>query len=289
VTLKSPDGRDWSTVLETIDAKNPQRVSFAITGGLSQATIHVWETNSQKTFAHVADLTPQDARFTFSFAPGSLYSLTTTTGQGRGGEMPPAQKPFPIPYRDNFENVELERAPRFLSDQNGAFEVRPCSYRSGRCLEQVITAKPIPWGPLPDPFTLAGEVSWSDYRIACDVYLSGSGPATLMGRVDSADVFRDGNAIWPSGYILRFDPAGKWALSSTAYNVPTQTLASGSAHFLANRWHRAELQFQGKEIAVLLDKQQLARVTDSSHSAGMFAIGTGWNRAQFDNLSVTKQ
>ena len=33
------------------------------------------------------------------------------------------------------------------------------SASAGRCLEQVITVKPTPWGPLPDPFTLAGDVT----------------------------------------------------------------------------------------------------------------------------------
>jgi hypothetical protein len=288
VTLESPNGRDWSIVLETIDAKQSQHVTFEIKGGLSRKPVHVWETNGQKIFERVADVTPQHNKFQYEFDPDSLYSLTTTTGQGKGAARPPAPSPFPNPYIETFESTELQRAPRFLSDQNGAFEVRPCLQRQGRCLDQVIVDKPIPWGPQPDPFTLAGEISWSDYQIACDVLIV-DGPVTLIGRIDSADVFRDGNAIWPSGYVLSVQPEGAWALSSAAYKVVSRTLASGNMALTADKWHRVVLKFHGQQITASIDGNPMASVTDSAHDHGMFGIGTGWNRAQFDNLAVTKE
>ena len=288
VTLKSLNGKDWSIVLETIDAKQSQQVTFEIKGGLSPKPVHIWETNGQKMFEHVADVTPQNNKFQYKFDSDSLYSLTTTTGQGKGAAQPPAPSPFPNPYNETFESTELQRAPRFLSDQNGAFEVRPCLQREGRCLDQVIVDKPIPWGPQPDPFTLAGDTSWSDYEIACDVLMV-NGPVMLIGRIDSADVFRDGNAIWPSGYVLRVNPNGAWALSSAAYKVVSRTLASGSMTLAADKWHRVVLKFHGQQITVSIDGNQIAAVTDSAHDRGMFGIGTGWNRGQFDNLAVTNE
>jgi galactosylceramidase len=288
VTLESPNGKDWSIVLETIDAKQSQHVTFEIKGGLSPKTVHVWETNGQKVFEHVADVTPQHNKFEYQFDSDSLYSLTTTTGQGKGAARPAAPSPFPNPYIEDFESTELQRTPRFLSDQNGAFEVRPCLQRKGRCLDQVIVDKPIPWGPQPDPFTLAGDTSWSDYQIACDVLIV-DGPITLIGRIDSADVFRDGNAIWPSGYVLSVHPDGTWALSSAAYKVVYRTLASGNMSLTADKWHRVVLKFHGQQIAASIDGNPVAAVTDSAHDRGMFGIGTGWNRGQFDNLAVTKE
>ena len=288
VTLKSPSTKDWSVVLETIDAKGSQAVTFKITHGLSAGVVHVWETNSHKTFEHVADLTPTLGRFTYTFDPDSLYSLTTTVGQGKGSSEPPADKSFPFPYSDNFEGTELRRAPRFLSDQNGAFEVHSCWQRSGRCLEQVIADKPIPWDPMPDPFTLAGNVNRSDYQISCDVNLGADGSASVMGRIDSANVFRDGKAIWPSGYVLTLTAAGRWALLSAGYKVPTRSLASGEVNLSGGAWHRLSLKFLSTSIEASLDGKQLAQVADGSHSHGMFALGSGWFHVQFDNLAVTK-
>jgi hypothetical protein len=287
VSLKSTNGKDWSVVAETIDAKQPQPVTITVGGGLSGETVHVWETNTQHTFEHVADATPVGGKMSYTLDPDSLYTFTTTTGQGRGAAKPPAAAAFPLPYADGFEDTEVARAPRFLSDQDGAFEAHPCLHRPGRCLEQVITVKPTPWGPLPDPFTLAGAVTWTDYRIAADILLSGNGPVTLMGRIDSADVFQDQKVIWPSGYVLSIEPSGKWVLSASAYKAATRQLAFGAARLAPGKWHRAELVFKADQISASLDGKTLATTTDASHPRGLFAIGTGWNRAQFDNLSVT--
>jgi hypothetical protein len=288
VSLKSPNGKDWSVVVETIDAKQPQRVIIKI-AGLSREAVHVWETNGQRTFEHVADVAPLDGIVSYTLDPDSLYTFTTTTGQGRGTAKPPSDNAFPLPYADSFEDTDLARAPRYLSDQDGAFEAHPCMGRKGRCLEQVITVKPIPWGPLPDPFTLAGDVKWSDYRITADILLNGNGPVALMGRIDSSDVFKDDKARWPSGYVFSIEPGGKWTLSTAAYKSATRELASGSVKLAAGKWHHAELAFKANQVSASLDGKTIANATDASHPRGMFAVGTGWNRAQFDNLSVTPQ
>lgn len=286
VSLRSPDKKNWSVVLETIGAQHPQTASFRITGGLAANVVHVWETNAVRTFDHVADIEPTGAAFTFTFDPDSLYSLTTTTGQRRGSAQPPPPAPFPLPYHDDFESTPLGRSPKFLSDQDGAFEVHPCAGRAGRCLEQVIVTPPIPWGPLPDPFTIAGDAAWTDYSITADVRFLSAASASVMGRIDSADVFRDGRAHWPSGYVLRVQPGGSWQLLSCAYGKPVATLASGVAKLDAAQWHRLTLRFHGSRIVALLDRAQLAAVDDATHPRGMFALGSEWGRVQFDNLNV---
>ncbi len=286
VTLKSPNQKDWSVVLETIDAKEPQQVSFAVAGGLSKGTVHVWETNANRIFEKLADLSPQDGRFTYTFEPESIYSLTTTTGQGKGTAQPPAPAAFPLPYADNFEQTPLNHQPKYLADQDGSFEVQPCNGRAGNCLEQVISEKPIPWGPFPDPYTMAGDIGWTDYSIAADVHFQSAAPATVMGRIETTDVFQDGNAHWPCGYILRLKPDGTWDLVSTEYKKPTVTLAAGSVKIDKTQWHHLELRFHGSQIRAALDGAELAEVEDASHMHGMFAIGTEWDHIQFDNLQV---
>jgi hypothetical protein len=287
VALKSTDGSNWSVILETIDATNSQSVRFVVKGGLSTATVHVWETNAQHTFDHVADVPVRDGAFSYNFDPDSLYSLTTTTGQGKGDAQPPASAPFPLPYHDNFEDTPLRHTPRFLADQDGAFEVRACEARPGKCLEQQITERPIPWGPLPDPWTLAGDVHWTDYSIDADARFEAAGSAMLIGRIDSADVFRNQAARLPSGYIFRVHGDGAWELLESAYNQVTRTLAQGQIGAASGTWHHLQLSFRGRQIVALLDGRQLASVQDDAHSHGMFGVGSGWSRTQFDDLSVT--
>jgi hypothetical protein len=286
VSLKSPDGKDWSVILETVDATIAQSVRFRLTGGLKTSSIHIWETNQTRTFKHVADVSPNHSSFAYTFEPGSLYSLTTTTGQAKGTAAPPPEKPFPFPYRDSFEKTALNRAPKYLSDQDGAFEVHPCLYRSGRCLAQVITAKPIPWSHLLDPWTLAGDESWTDYHLAADVLVSDTGPVALLGRIDSANSFQEG--IFPGGYVFRLDPDGVWKLLSTTDSAVPVVLSHGQIELSTPRWHHIDLVFHGDTIAVSLDGKSLAQVKDTTHVHGMFGLGTGWNQGQFDNLSVSR-
>jgi hypothetical protein len=288
VALRSPDKKNWSIVLETIDARNPQKVQFRLAGGLRTTEIHIWETNNSRSFEHVADVKPESGSFEYTFDPDSLYSLTTTTGQGKGGAQPPAAGPFPLPYADDFEKTSPGHTPKYLSDQDGAFEVHSCKGRPGLCLEQVITEKPIPWSPLPDPFTIAGDEAWTDYSISADVHYNSTAPAVVMGRIDSSDVFIDDKARWPSGYILRVRPDGAWELLSTEYKKPAVTLSSGSTPLDGNQWHRLDLGFSGKQITAAIDGKPLLTVENTAHAHGMFGLGTEWDHVQFDNLSVQK-
>jgi hypothetical protein len=189
-----------------------------------------------------------------------------------------------LPYSEDFERITSSHAPKYLADQDGAFEVHSCQQRRGNCLEQVITEKPTPWGPLPNPFTLTGDSDWTDYSVTTDALLLTANEACVMGRIDSADVFRDDKALWPSGYILRVARDGAWDLLSTAYKAPVRTLASG--RITLRGWFHLALAFHGDLISATINGKQLASVHDSAHKSGMFAIGTDWGRAQLDNLTV---
>ncbi len=284
VSLRSPDKRDWSVILETINAVRPQKVEFKLTNGLTASTVHVWETNNQRTFEHVADVSVKNGAFEYTFEPDSLYSLTTTTGQGKGAAVPPPAKGFPLPYADDFESTRVGGTPKYLSDQDGAFEVHKCDGRAGLCLEQVITEKPVPWSPLPDPFTLAGSDTWTDYHVGVDVHFLSKAPALLFGRIDSANVFSDGKALLPSGYALRLEPNGRWDLLSASYKEPTATLGMGYVRLDAAKWHRLELEFQGTTVTAMLDGKTLIKTESEAHTRGMFGVGTKWDHTQFDNL-----
>ncbi len=286
VTLKSPSSSDYSIIVETIGASMPQSVGFRVTGGLSTGPVHVWETNAQKTFEHVTDLNPEGGTVELALEPDSLYSLTTTTGQGKGAASPPAARPFPFPYDENFESTPDGRSPRFLADQDGAFEVWPCTNRKGRCLRQVINKKPIPWGPVPDPYTYLGDSGWIDYSVSADAMLLEPGDLTLIGRIDSADVFQDGKAPYPSGYVLRVRNGGSWELLNTKYKVPTVKLAAGKAALSLKSWHQLRLSFNGSHIEAFVDGKSVAKVDDSTHRSGMAGIGSGWNLAEFDNFTI---
>ena len=287
VTLKAPSGNDYSVIVETIDATEPQAVEFQISGGLSTGAVHVWETNAVKSFESLSDITPQDGAFRITLEPDAIYSLTTTVGQGKGTAAPPPPAPFPFPYSDDFESVTIGKTPKYLADQDGAFEVAACTGRPGKCLRQVIDHRPIPWMNIaPDPFTFLGSADWSDYEVSTDAMIEERGSVTLVGRIDSADVFQDGKARWVSGYLLSVQQDGTWELDSTKFKTPTNKLASGKVPVQLKTWHKLALAFKGTAIRASIDGALVANVTDTSHAKGMAGIGTAWNTAQFDNFSI---
>jgi len=107
-----------------------------------------------------------------------------------------------------------------------------------------------------------------------------------MGRIDSANVFQEEKARWPSGYILRVNPDGGWELLSAEFKKPVATLASGSSALDSNQWHRLELSFHGQQITASIDGKPLSTIDNTAHTHGMFALGTEWDHVQFDNLRV---
>jgi hypothetical protein len=287
VTLKAPDSNDYSVIIETVDATEPQEVVFKITGGLSTGTVHVWQTNASKSFEKLSDITPRNGSFSITLEPDSIYSLTTTTGQGKGAATPPPASPFPFPYSDNFEGTAAGKSPKYFADQDGAFEVTPCSGRQGQCLRQVVRQHPIAWGVLsPDPVTFLGSADWSDYELSTDVMLEEPGDVTLVGRIDSADWFEDGKARWPSAYVFEVRQDGSWELDSAKFKTATAKLAAGRVPFSLKTWHHLVLAFKDSAIQAGIDGISVATVTDETHKKGMAGIGTGWNLAQFDNFAI---
>ena len=287
VTLKSPNSNDYSIIVETVDATEPQEVKFEATGGLATGTVHVWETNASRSLEKLDDITPQNGSFVITLEPDSVYSLTTTSGQAKGDAAPPPSAPFPFPYAEDFESTTVGKAPKYMSDQNGAFEVAVCTGRQGKCLRQVIDQHPIAWASIaPDPFTILGNSDWTDYEVSTDVLIEKPGSATLAGRIDSANWFQDNTARWASAYVLSVQHDGTWELNSAKFKEPTGKLASGKVSFALNTWHHLALAFKGTAIRVSIDGIMVANIADSSHKNGMAGIGTGWNTLQFDNFAI---
>ena len=156
---KVADTIDYSVVVETVDAGSAQTLAFNITGGLSTGTVHVWKTDVNSQFVQQSDITPSGGSFTITFAPGSIYSLTTTSGQAKGTAAPPSSSAFPFPYSDDFDSYALSQEAKYFSALNGSFEIANCGGgRSGFCLRQAVTTPPIPWhsiGPI-EPIAVMG-------------------------------------------------------------------------------------------------------------------------------------
>ena len=280
-------GADYSIVVETLEAAGPTRLDFKLTGGLGSGPVYVWRTNARHWFERIARLEPRAGRFSFVFAPDSVYTLTNTTGQAKGAAQSPPDKPFPMPYRDDFERYAANGAEaHYFFEANGAFETAPCGAgRPGRCLRQVTDQPPIGWtyyGDWPKAGTLAvlGDRRWRDYRVSADVLVERRGYAAVYGRVSGAT---GGGLV--QGYQLRLHGSGRWELRAAADEK--SVMASGQVAPALNVWRHLELAFDREHITASIDGRQVASLKDTRNSTGMAGLGSGWNPASFDDFAVT--
>ncbi|GAA5178517.1 ricin-type beta-trefoil lectin domain protein [Rugosimonospora acidiphila] len=291
VTLKSPNGSDYSSIIETTTATAAQTVTVHVSGGLSTGTVHVWATNlasanSSGYFVRQPDVTPSAGGYTLTLQPGYVYSLTTTTGQGKGTATSPSPTNLALPYSDTFDGYATNAEARYVADQQGSFEVRTCAAgRTGKCLQQVTPVKPIEWQGDSDAFALAGDTTWSNYTVSVDVNLQQAGTAELIGRANTQSRPQNRQA----GYELRVGNTGAWQVVKNSTSGTLTTLASGTTTALGlNSWHTLTLTLQGSTITAKIGTTTLATVNDTSYVLGQVGVGVvGYQTDQFDNLVVT--
>ncbi len=277
VTLKAPNSDNYSIVLETSSATTPHTLTFHIAGGLSERVLHVWRTNRESQFQHIADITPHDGEFTLTADGQSIYSLTTTTGQHKGATRIPPDHSLPNPYRDDFSSYPVGGMARYFTDQSGVFEVVKRSNGNGNALRQIMTHHGIEWMGEFDPYTIMGDVNWQDYDVSVDAKIEKAGHVALFGHFMQAHW----NGQTPSAVWLTVTDSGKWELHSGK-----SIIASGDIPYSANTWHRLRLSFKGTHVIANVDDHKLCDVTDSTYSAGLAGFGSGWNNADFTNFEV---
>ena len=291
VTLKSTNGTDWSSIIETMDATAAQTVTFNVTGGLSTAAVHVWTTNVSSAspstwFVHSTDITPTSGSFSLTLQPGMVYSLTTTTGQGKGTAASPAPGTLTLPFSDNFDTDTIDQQPRLLSQMQGAFEVENCAGgHTGRCLQQQAATKPIEWDNNANPYTIGGNLSWANYTVSSDVLIQQAGAVQLLGRVGTQTGFSPADL---NAYYFQVANTGAWSIFRNNTSGTITTLASGTATALGTgTWHHLSMTLNGGSISGAIDGTTVGTVTDTTFHGGMIGLGeNGYQTDQFDNLSV---
>jgi hypothetical protein len=292
VTLKSTNGSDYSVIIETVDATASQTATFTITNGLSTGTVHVWSTNLNSAnpndyFVQQSSITPSSGTYTLTLQPGCVYTLTTTTGQAKGTLVSPPAASLALPYSENFAGYSIGQEAKYFADQNGAFEIAAAGGgRSGQCLRQMAPTAPHTWDNPSDPYTIIGELGWTDYTVSSDVLLEQAGYVEIMGRVNTQQPFTPANI---NAYYLRVTSGGAWSILRNSTSGNLATLASGTVTALGtNTWHNLSLTFQGSTITAKIDSATVGSVTDSTYSAGQAGLGvSGWQNAQFQNFSIT--
>ncbi|MEU3566523.1 ricin-type beta-trefoil lectin domain protein [Kitasatospora sp. NPDC006786] len=293
VTLKSTNKRDYSTVIETLDATAAQTANFTVSGGLSTGKVHVWSTDLNSNdpaqwFVKQKDVTPSGGRYTLTLQPGRVYTVTTTTGQGKGTATPPAAAPMKLPYADGFDTPATTTSPKYFTDMNGAFQTVACGGgRTGTCLRQMAPTSPIRWTdePYNAPYTMMGDGSWSNYTVTADTMFEQSGTVELLGRAGQQG--RNNNGL--NAYHLRVSDTGAWSIDKSDTKWNFTTLASGTTAALGTgRWHTVALTLDNETLTASIDGAAVGSATDASFTNGRAGLGvTGYQTDQFDNFALT--
>jgi galactosylceramidase len=324
VTLVSP-ARDYSVIAETKDATGPQTVTLAIGDGLSTGDVAVWRSNVGEQFVRLADIPSRNGAITLTLDPASVYSITTTRGQRKGGFADvPAKRSFPLPYRDTFDGygdpATRGYLPHYLADIAGAFELAGCPGRAGGCLRQAVGVPPLSWAPNWQPYTIVGDRQWRDYTVGVDIRLGTGERAAVMGRINEVGT---GYGYIPKGYLLELAADGMLRLSvargkedkaalvgdaeQRALIKASRDAGPGGVAMLAerrlderwlggavaDRWHRLDLRMTGDTITGSVDGKPVLTVRDATYGAGMAGLLAGggkerWSRPFFDNLSLAQ-
>src|SRR5262249_55028945 len=170
------------------------------------------------------DVTPVNDRYTVTLKPGYLYTLTTTTGQGKGTARGKPGGSLTLPYTDGFDGYATGHEAKYLSDMDGAFETVACGGgRTGGCVRQMAPREPIEWrAGARDPSALLGDVGWTDYTVRVDVLLERPGYVELLGRVGA----QGGTPSQLDAFVLRVSDTGAWSVLKA--KAPATPLASGT-------------------------------------------------------------
>ena len=299
VSLKSA-GQDYSIIIETKEAKQPQQIEFKISGGLSTNDLCVWRSNAREQFKRQQDIKPLNGSFKVTVEPDCIYSLSTTTGQRKGAFANiPALKAFPFPYRETFDQYSVPKnhgyLPKYTADIAEVFEVTSCPGRKGKCLRQVIPVPPLSWAPEWMPYTILGDEGWQNYEVGADVYLNDSASAAVMGRINHVGT---GYGSVPKGYFLQLDQNGECRLVLIRGQKDKENPEGGESvlgavrlnNAKSSRWHNLRLRFDGSNITALVDGNVVLRATDTSYAKGMVGLMTGGGKklsmSYFDNVFI---
>jgi galactosylceramidase len=281
VTLVSPsDKPDFSIVAETIDAKEPQTITFKMNKSADTKKIAVWCTIVKgNTFEPQTPISVHHNEFTVTLQPKALYTFTTTAGQQKTTAIPAENKPFPFPFNAGFEDEKLKATPKYFMDQGGAFEVAARNDGKGNCLRQVITRRTIEWEDTPVfNQTVAGDTLWTDYSVSCDVLFAEKySYASLFSR--ATEMHRSHKL--PEAYQLILHSSGKWELMAGA-----KKLVSGLVILPESGWDTLVLETKKERIKATINGKLVADITDTTYTHGMAGVGSSFNQIDFDNFSI---
>lgn len=301
ITATDTETQDYSTVITNTTAE-PITYDFTIKNlEKASANVYVWETKgssggewNENYFKMIETITPieNDGSYTYSVTikPYSMVTVSTVERNQADYEYDVQEsKILALPYVDDFEYTDYPEdylssrgnAPRYTTDEGGAFEVQ--NLDGNNVLMQIITpdTKATDWGYTPNPTTNFGDDRWYNYSVSADILLTKSnipeenytGIGLRYNLANSAE----------SGYWICIYEDAAWKL-----NNGKDTLSEGKiSNFDSDSWHNLKIQAVDTNVIAWIDNTEIASYNGMpSCSAGRVALYSSWNNNCFDNINV---
>lgn len=304
MTATDTETDDYSTVI-TNTTSEPIVYEFTVKNlDKASSQVGVWETRGpddgdydENYFKLRESITPTEnnGEYTYSVtvAPYSLVTVSTVTPPKTDYEnMDESDRAvLELPYSDDFEysgyaeNYLSSRgyAPRYTTDEGGAFEV--VNKDGNNVLMQKITpeTKAKEWGSTPNPTTNFGDDRWYNYSVSADIMLeksddTASNYAGVGLRYNLA-------ANGQSGYWFRVYENGFWEVKA---NNATE-ISGVLTDFDSTATHNLKISAEYNIITVYIDNEQIGEfesADEATLSAGRASLYSSYNQNCFDNVKV---
>ncbi len=307
MTATDTETGDYSTVITNTTAQ-PIEYTFKVSGlDKASSNVSVWETRGpdsidgsydENYFKKTEDISTtangSEYSYTVTVKPNSIVTVSTVSPERTEYKNADESERtvLKLPYSDDFEYAGYAEdylssrgnAPRYTTDEGGAFEVEKTD--KGNVLVQQITAdmKANEWGYTPDPVTTFGDDRWYNYSVSVDAAFEQSQDKAANYAGVGLRYTLGCNSY--SGYWIKLYENGSWELKAN-----DGTLASGDIeNFDGTISHKLKLEAVNNVIRGYVDENMVAEYTvgegESLISAGRASLFSSYNKNSFDNFSA---
>ncbi|KAK3095500.1 hypothetical protein FSP39_015418 [Pinctada imbricata] len=311
VSFLCPMKKDLTIIIETLSHDHSvcirpplppytvekQDITIQLKGYFANLTsINVWYSklgfgnDSSTLFKKMTPLKVTDGKVSLSVGVDEVYTLTTQDGGNKGVyPEPPADKAFPLPYKDNFEDYAEHAEPNNFAQQIGAFEVVQTNDVRKKVLLQKVLEYPCSWceaEKAEKALNIIGNYQWREVHITVDFMIppiNGTTGVFVAGRID-----KGGCVSWEAkGIFLYIFPKTKSCILANDL-ARTQVIYQGQVSNVTMGWNTVDLLLKKDYAVGVVNGEFLFNVSVPSQPAnGFVGLGTdSFGLANFDNFAI---
>lgn len=297
MTATDLDSGDFSTIIIN-PTSSPISCEISVSSlKKSGKTLYIWETRGPESGAYdenyfrkvgeiVSEKDKEGHRYSLTVKPFSMITLSTL--EIESPEIKSLQSEIrTLPYHDDFNYDEYKDdylvsrggAPRFTTDQGGAFEVR--NLNGENVLMQIITSEIMAqeWGGTPRPTTNFGDDRWNNYEFTAVVCLTESDHPTE--NYVGIGIRYGLASMGMSGYSLLIFEDGSWKFGRN-----NDIKLSGNYAY-ANSENTIKISVENNIVCGYINDEKIFEFADSAViGAGRAAFYSSYDRNYFKSIEI---